>query len=704
MIRPSRVAALDEGAALIIVLAFIVLLSAVVVAYLARSMADRPLAHSGFSESAADQLARSALVIIVSGFKQEIANGSTPPSPDANIVPKRSGNPANIPNMIRRSVRNDPVAAPAIPSDASSVNSTTDISANGRYVSGARWNKHYLIPRDPAVYGGAPTTIGTDPVPEFVAPDWVLVTNTGPTVLGAPNMSVLGRYAYMVYDEGGLLDINVAGFPSANSTDGTFAATIGRKGVIAFADLTAIGMSTTTTHADGTKDYGSIDNFVGWRNYLSASPAGSYATFSFPANPTAFVTSFLSRTADFISITIPASYPTTGAPPRIDQAFVTRSQLLELRRTLTASQDALQYLGTFSREINKPTWSASGAVLAGRFPLSRFDYFQSPATNNSTIQQFFGLQYVPAAPPTAEHWRYVGTAGASLQSAIPALTGTGQDPDLFRLLQYALPAASIDELLSIGASWIDQVDNNDETTWIEYAPTNPALPTQKAFGVDRNPSVEVGAPAPPSNALVLNRSFRNVGELGYGYRNASTSLDFSSSGSADAPLLDLFTYSVASLRAGTVSLNSQNVGVLDAILRGAIIRDTTSAGVTSPVFITQAAARSIASKIITDGTSGSTVKPVLSRAGIPQLITAAGSALGASEEEKEVVARAIAEVTQTRTWGFMIDVVAQSGRYPPTATGLADFVVEGEKRYWLHVAIDRFTGEVIDQQLEAVYE
>jgi hypothetical protein len=29
---------------------------------------------------------------------------------------------------------------------------------------------------------------------------------------------------------------------------------------------------------------------------------------------------------------------------------------------------------------------------------------------------------------------------------------------------------------------------------------------------------------------------------------------------------------------------------------------------------------------------------------------------------------------------------------------------EGEKRRSLHVAVDRFTGEVIDQQLEAVYE
>lgn len=49
-------------------------------------------------------------------------------------------------------------------------------------------------------------------------------------------------------------------------------------------------------------------------------------------------------------------------------------------------------------------------------------------------------------------------------------------------------------------------------------------------------------------------------------------------------------------------------------------------------------------------------------------------------------------------------VIAQSGRYLSTATGLANFVVEGEKRYWLHLAIDWFTGEVIDQQLEAVYE
>jgi len=66
--------------------------------------------------------------------------------------------------------------------------------------------------------------------------------------------------------------------------------------------------------------------------------------------------------------------------------------------------------------------------------------------------------------------------------------------------------------------------------------------------------------------------------------------------------------------------------------------------------------------------------------------------------------RSLAESSNTRTWNFMIDIVAQSGRYPATATTLDNFVVEGERRYWLHVAIDRYTGQVVDKQLEVVNE
>jgi hypothetical protein len=35
---------------------------------------------------------------------------------------------------------------------------------------------------------------------------------------------------------------------------------------------------------------------------------------------------------------------------------------------------------------------------------------------------------------------------------------------------------------------------------------------------------------------------------------------------------------------------------------------------------------------------------------------------------------------------------------------LKDFVKEGEARAWLHLALDRMTGEVLDSQLEWVPE
>ena len=51
----------------------------------------------------------------------------------------------------------------------------------------------------------------------------------------------------------------------------------------------------------------------------------------------------------------------------------------------------------------------------------------------------------------------------------------------------------------------------------------------------------------------------------------------------------------------------------------------------------------------------------------------------------------------------MLEVVAQSGRYPPNANRLAGFNVD-EVHYWVHVAVDRFTGQVLDKQIEVVNE
>jgi hypothetical protein len=100
-----------------------------------------------------------------------------------------------------------------------------------------------------------------------------------------------------------------------------------------------------------------------------------------------------------------------------------------------------------------------------------------------------------------------------------------------------------------------------------------------------------------------------------------------------------------------------------------------------------------------------TSAPFTNRAALAGFIssqTILGSAV--PKAEREAIARALGEAGQTRTWNLLIDVVAQSGRYPPNASSLAGFLVEGEQHYWVHIAIDRFTGEVIDKQIEVVNE
>jgi hypothetical protein len=79
-----------------------------------------------------------------------------------------------------------------------------------------------------------------------------------------------------------------------------------------------------------------------------------------------------------------------------------------------------------------------------------------------------------------------------------------------------------------------------------------------------------------------------------------------------------------------------------------------------------------------------------------------GTPVALVPRQREAVMRALSDVGTARIWNLMIDVVAQTGSYPSTAQSLANFNVQCETRYWLHVAIDRFTGQIIDQNLELV--
>jgi hypothetical protein len=288
-------------------------------------------------------------------------------------------------------------------------------------------------------------------------------------------------------------------------------------------------------------------------------------------------------------------------------------------------------------------------------------------------------------------------------------------------------ATHIASSLAVGAAIIDQYDDSaaadplttTTTTMIEYGggwalgmeTVDPARsPTPPPAGMSPTP------PPAISGYVMLNRPFRNVGEFGYAYSQSSAradkTLDFSTGTSADAPILDLFTYNTAGVRAGITNLNTQNPAVIAALLKGAITSEASSSAVGLAASNNAAASPTPAPNIgviagTSSGSEGTLIKSALGRQDIGRLVAATGTTISSSatsDEGREAVARALAEVTQTRTWGLMIDVIAQSGRYPPTASALSNFVVEGEKRYWLHVAIDRFTGPVVDQQLEEVFE
>jgi hypothetical protein len=204
-----------------------------------------------------------------------------------------------------------------------------------------------------------------------------------------------------------------------------------------------------------------------------------------------------------------------------------------------------------------------------------------------------------------------------------------------------------------------------------------------------------------SRPQVLNRPFNSVGELGFVYRDVPwKNLDFSSPQSADAGLLDLFTVEESPVIAGRVNPNTPYPQVIAAMLSGAPLTSTTTGTTTMNASV----AAEIAGQIFNAASNA----PLVNRADIvARLMTNStiSTPIGTgSKTEREAVARALAEAANTRTWNFMIDLVAQSGRYPAAAKTYNDFVVTGERRYWLHVAIDRYTGQVVDQQLEKVGE
>ncbi len=348
-----------RGVALIIVLAFVVLLTGIIIAFFSRATSGRRLSDSSLHQAQAAQLAHTATDIIVGDLMQEIVAGSDAtvvpggfatiyrPKTPADMLPRRNVTFSGVdpfPNLVRISKRSDTIPSPAIASRASASNSTADVSINGRHISPERWNKHYLLPRK-----NTGTTVDTSPVDAFGAigggnlPDWVFVTNNdGARAITAPSPDVIGRYAFAIYDEGGLLDVNAAGAPSGlTPEERSFRIST------ALADMTQL----LTTEPTDTFPQQQVDNLVGWRNYATAQPGGSFGIFNFdPAAATRYLEHLSKQETGFLTAS------KTEFNGRTDQIFTSRQMLIDFQRATGFSQNALQYLTHFSRGLEQPSF------------------------------------------------------------------------------------------------------------------------------------------------------------------------------------------------------------------------------------------------------------------------------------------------------------------------------------------------------------
>ncbi len=478
-----------QGAALLLVLCFVVLTAGLMVAFFSRATTERQVSNFSAGSTKVELLADTALDLVIDDLKQEIVNHSntsgsgtntlyTPASGTYAVPVRQTFLSGTLANLLRISSRSDPATR--------AVNaSTSGTSINGRSVPLPRWNLHYLLPLKTT------GTVGdTTPDASFAAPDWVIVTRSG-TAAGSgwshsladatsSNTSyAIGRYAYAIYDEGGLLDVNAAGYPSSSAAD-----QYGPKGGIAYADLTQLSLTAPQ-----------IDQLVGWRNYATAQPTGTFSAFTFDNSAAARFQSWATSSSNqFLSISGTATY--NG---NTDHAILNRQQLIKLLLSIgntsaeqTQLQSALQYLGTFTREVNGPTSSGTGTSLTdfnppaifgvkvsgtftradgtptvsgeplvkNRFPLEKLALLEKmqgvgslSVQDKDDIARYFGLDPVSDSNGYFRHWSYpttstvyrhgVGTTGTNGIMSLADVAAQNREPDFFEMLQAGIYQGSL---------------------------------------------------------------------------------------------------------------------------------------------------------------------------------------------------------------------------------------------------------------------
>lgn len=350
----------DPGMVLVIILAMIVLVTIAVMAFFTHAVANQQTETSRSNRAEADLLAQSGADYVTSLFLQEIASSANSTSDSqsdftifqprdfTNMVPQRalsSGvvySNTNFFNLIRQSVPNN-----SADSNASS-HSTATSSRNGRSITPARWNLPLLL-------GSSGFSTNSQ------LPNWIYVTRNG-GITSTPGTNVIGRFAYNVYDIGGLLNANVAGFPGNISATNV----LRLKSSVAGADITFLpGLSGNSA---------AIEALVKFRNLGTIGSEDSYL-----AEANAFLSGGYMNTVASNSL---GTYTNNFFTSRQDLIRYVRTQ----NKVLT---NALPYLTHFSRSLTGPSWKPVNPSS------STVDYQQEMGSSTGINRSFLTVR-IPA--------------------------------------------------------------------------------------------------------------------------------------------------------------------------------------------------------------------------------------------------------------------------------------------------------------------
>jgi len=315
--------------------------------------------------------------------------------------------------------------------------------------------------------------------------------------------------------------------------------------------------------------------------------------------------------------------------------------------------------------------------------------------------------------------------------------------------------------LAMGGYNTDTAMTDSSTSSLAQTPSSDpsriGLPEATASTVSDN-AVATATAQTQSRPMILNRPFRSVSEMSYAFQGTPwKNIDFFTPASGDSALLDTFCLTqppASAMVAGKVDLNTRQIPVLQALVAGAY-RDEFNNVSSPPSYalppLSGAEANNVATKLvgITSDTTHAWRGPLKNISGlVGRFVASPGSTTGYSDfytyapaspangqpasmtyaglsaaldstvytnstnsasasapyiqRFREAGLRPLVDAGQVRVWNLLIDVVAQTGRYPKSATGFDQFVVNGQTRLWVHVAIDRYTGQVIDKQVEVV--